>query len=101
MGDLETVVKEVEAVINSWQLVYVWADFSSGFTLTPGDFLSLNPKTDGPSFAEEDQQQDPDFHSELSYSQELLDTWRKGQKHLDIFWKLWFNEYILSLHEQT
>jgi len=27
--------------------------------------------------------------------------WRKGQKHLDMSWKLWFDEYVLSLGEQT
>jgi len=44
MVQLEMVVKEDKAVVNSQPLVYVGADFSSEFTLTPGDFLSLNPK---------------------------------------------------------
>ena len=101
MVQLETVVKEVEAVVNSRPLVYVGADFSSGFTITPGDFLSLNPKTGVPSLAEEDRLQDPDFLSKLSSSQKLLDMWRKGQKHLNTFWKLWFDEYVLSLRERT
>ena len=101
MVHLETVVKELEAVINSRPVVYVGADFSSAFTHTLGDFLSINPKTGVPSLAEEDRQQDPDFHSELSSSQKLLDTWRKGQKHLDMFWELWFNEYVLSLRKRT
>ncbi|KAL9964746.1 hypothetical protein ACROYT_G028427 [Oculina patagonica] len=26
--------------------------------------------------------------------------WKKGQKHLDTFWKLWFDEYVLSLRER-
>jgi len=100
MVQLEIIVKEVEAVVNSWPLVYVGADFSSGFTLIPGNLLSLNPKTGIPSLVE-DRQQDPDFHSELSSSQKLLDMWPKGQKHLDVFWKLWFEEYVLSLRERT
>ena len=37
----------------------------------------------------------------MSSSTKLLETWRKGQKHLDTFWKLWFNEYVLSLRERT
>ena len=101
MVQLETVVKEVEAVVNSRPLVYVGADFNSGFTLTPGDFLNLNPKTGVSSLAEEDRQQDPGFLSELSSPQKLLDMWRKGQKHLDMFWKLWFHEYVLSLRERA
>ena len=101
MVQLETVVKEVEAVVNSRPLVYVGADFSSGFTITPADFLSLNPKTGVPSLAEEDRLQDPDFLSKLGSSQKLLDMWHKGQKHLNTFWKLWFDEYVLSLRERT
>ena len=58
---LETIVTEVKAVVNSQPLVYVVADFSAGFTLTPEDFLSLTPKTGLPSLAEEDQQRDSDF----------------------------------------
>ena len=94
-------MKEVEAVVNSRPLVYVGADFSSGFTITPGNFLSLNPKTGVPSLAEEDRLQDPDFLSKLSSSQTLLDMWHKGQKHLNTIWKLWFDEYVLSLRERT
>ena len=103
MVQLETVVKEIEAVNNSRPLVYVGADFNFGFTLIPGDFLSLNPKSDLPSLAEEDRQQDPDFLSELSSSQKLLilDTWHTGQTHLEMFWKLWFDDYALSLCQRT
>ena len=94
-------MKEVKAVVNSRPLVHVGADFSSGFTLTPGDFLKLNPKTGVPSLAVEDQQQHPDFLSELSSSQKHLDMWLKGPKHLDMFWNLWFDEYVPSLCERT
>ena len=100
MVQLETTVKEVEAVLNSRSLVYVGASFSTEFTLIPGDFLSLSPKTGVPSLAEEDQQ-DPDFLTEMSSSQRLIGMWRKGQKYLGMFWKLWFDEYVLSLRERT
>jgi len=68
-GSTGTVVKEVDANVNSRPLVYVGADFSFGFPLTPGDFFSLNPQTGVPSLAAEDRQQDPDFLSVLSFSQ--------------------------------
>lgn len=84
MVKLETVIKEIEVVVNSRSLV-------SGFT--------LNPKTGIPS--EEDRQQDPDFFSGLSSTQKLLDIWLKAQQHLDMFWKLLFAEYVLSLRELT
>ena len=98
---LETILTEVEAVVNSRPLVYVGADLNSGFALTPGDFLSLNPNTGVPCLATEHQQQDPDFLLRLSSSKRLLETWRKGQKHLDTFWKLLFNDYVLSLCEKN
>ncbi|XP_073249615.1 uncharacterized protein [Porites lutea] len=99
---LETILTEIEAVINSRPLVYVGADLKSGFALTPGDFLSLNPKT-GVSFleTEDEQLQDPDFVEKLSSAKKLLETWKKGQKHLNTFWKLWFDEYVLSLRERS
>ena len=97
----KTVLTEVEAVLNSRPLVYVGADLNSGFTLTPAHFLNLNPKPGIPHLDTADLEQDPDFLDRMSSSQKLLETWRKGQKHLDIFSKLWFNEYVLSLCERT
>ena len=44
----QTVLTEVEAVLNSRPLVYVGADLNSGLTLTPAHFLNLNPKTGVP-----------------------------------------------------
>ena len=97
----QTVLTEVEAVLNSRPLVHVGADLNSGFTLTPAHFLNLNPQTGTPHLDTEDLEQDRDFLDRMSSSTKLLETWRKGQKHLDIFWKLWFNEYVLSLRERT
>ena len=98
---LETILTEVEAVINSRPLVYVGADLNSGFALTPGDFLSLNQKTGVPSLeTDHEQLQDPDFIESLSSAKKLLETWKKGQKHLNTFWTLWFEEYVLSLRER-
>ncbi|KAK2559409.1 hypothetical protein P5673_018033 [Acropora cervicornis] len=99
---LETILTEIEAVKNSRPLVYVGADLKSGFALTPGDFLSLNPKIGVPFLETEDEQlQDPDFVEKLSSAKKLLETWKKGQKHLNTFWKLWFHEYVLSLRERS
>ena len=78
------------------------ADLNSGFALTPGDFISLKPKTGVPCLATEvEQLQDPNFLERLSSAKKLLETWKKGQKHLNTFWKLWFDEYVLSLRERT
>jgi len=74
---------------------------NSGFTLTPAHFLNLNPKTVIPHLDTEDLEQDPDFLDRTSSPKKLLETWRKGQKHLDTFWKLWFNDHVLSPRERT
>ena len=42
---LSTMLAEVEAIINTRPLTYVYGDFLSGFTLTPADFLTGNLDT--------------------------------------------------------
>ena len=37
-----TMITEVEAIINTRPLTYVYCDFLSGFTLTPAQFLTAN-----------------------------------------------------------
>ena len=40
-----TMITEVEAIINTRPLTYVYGDFLSGFTLTPAHFLTANLDT--------------------------------------------------------
>jgi hypothetical protein len=44
---------------------------------------------------------DPDYVNEASSAQSLLESWKRGQKYVDHFWKLWKNDYLLSLREHT
>ena len=39
---LITMITEVQAIINTRPLTYVYGDFLSGFTLTPAHFLTAN-----------------------------------------------------------
>ena len=73
-------------------------DIDSGFALTPGDILSLNPKTGSPELKVDDI--DPDYLRRVSTAQHLLETWKRGQKHLPSFWQAWRDEYLLSLRER-
>ena len=35
-----------------------------------------------------------------SSAKQLLQNWKCGQRHLNQFWKLWRDEYLLSLQER-
>eukprot|EP00105_Crassostrea_gigas_P041581 XP_019925729.1 PREDICTED: uncharacterized protein LOC109619637 [Crassostrea gigas] len=97
---LRTLLAETEAVVNSRPLVYVGDDINSNIILTPAHFLTLNPKTGIPDSNEEDTE-DPEYLPNISSVEKLLQTWKKGQKHLDAFWKTWRDEYLLGLRERT
>ena len=72
---LLTILTESEAVLNSRTLVFIGNHIDSSFALTPGDFLSLNPKTGNSESKTDDIA--PDYLHRLSTSQHLLETWRK------------------------
>ena len=99
LEQLLTILKEVEAVINSRPLVYVEDDINSNMTLTSSHFLTLNPKIGIPTCDIDND--DSDFSPNESSTDRLLITWKKGLKHLDRFWKIWRDEYLISLRERT
>lgn len=94
-----TILKEAEAVINSRPLVYVGDDINSSMTLTPAHFLTLNLKIGLPT-TPRDETDDMDYNPEISSTDRLLVTWKKGLKHLSSFWKIWRDDYLLSLRER-
>ncbi|XP_045161003.1 uncharacterized protein LOC123525910 [Mercenaria mercenaria] len=80
---MTTVLKEIEAVINTRPLVYVGDDIDSNITLTPNHFLTLNPRVSVP-----DTDSDENDHSYLpceSSAEKLLALWHKGEVLLDKF----------------
>ena len=94
-------ITEVEAVLNSRPLTYVYGDFNSGFVLTPSHFLVSNRNL-GVSFCGDiDDHSDHEFQVNKDSAAKLVEHWKKGQKRLDIFWKSWRDEYLLSLRERT
>ena len=96
---LVTVLTEVKAVVNSRLLVYVDKDINSNLVHTPSDFLSLHSHHVIPDITGED---DPEFDigKKLTTSQQLLETWKLGQKWLNQLWCCWKNDYLLSLRER-
>jgi len=98
---LHTLLVEIEAILNSRPLVYVASDLDSGLTLCPSNFLSLNPKTGMDEVHEMVDNNDPDYTpSKISSAKALLQNWKRGQNHLNDFWRIWRDEYLLSLRER-
>ena len=83
---LQTVLKEVEAVVNARSLVYVGGDIDSSITLSPKHFLTLNPDTGIPEL--EAKTKDLDFSPYESTAERLLQLWKKGQRLVNVFWKI-------------
>ena len=94
-----TLVTEVEAIINTRPLTYIGGDFDSGISICPADFLSLNPKTGFPEL--QDDMNDVEFELKMNTSSALLEAWKRGQRHLNQFWKVWHDQYLQSLRERT
>ena len=59
--------------------------------------MSLNTTTGPPHLNTEDN--DPEYTDKTTSSDKLLSSWRKGLSHIDRFWKIWSDEYLLSLRE--
>ena len=86
---------EIEAVINTQPLAYIYEKFQLGFSLTPAHFLNTNLR----SF--------PLINTEVGYSPSedsmmiLLNKWKKDQKWLNMFLDMWRKEYLASLRERS
>ena len=44
---------------------------------------------------------DVDYNPYDNTADRLVQTWKKGQKLLNMFWKMWRDDYLLSLRERT
>ena len=60
--------------------------------------LSFNPKIGTPNPTEDLSYNDPDYKPKKETTDEkLLQIWNKGQVHLNDLWKVWHDEYLISL----
>uniref|UniRef100_A0A914WWH6 Integrase catalytic domain-containing protein n=1 Tax=Plectus sambesii TaxID=2011161 RepID=A0A914WWH6_9BILA len=94
-----TLLPEVEAVVNSRPLTYLYNDFASRQTLRPIDFLSPRSEIGIPPL-EEDHKNAEYLPPGIDSKQRLLQIWKKSVENLDKFWALWHGEYLLSLRER-
>ena len=97
-SQLQTILTEIEAVINTRPSVYVDNDLEN--QITPAHFLSINIKTGTPvlTVKSENEKTDSTYHvEELNTAEKLLESWKKRQRHLEQFWQLWKNYYLLNI----
>ena len=71
---LQTLLKEIEAVLNSRPLVYVGDDINSNIPITPAHFLALNPKIGIPQI---EISEDKDLQPAESTTKKLLQMWKQ------------------------
>ncbi|XP_026324401.1 uncharacterized protein LOC113233490 [Hyposmocoma kahamanoa] len=90
-NQLLTVLKEVEAVVNTRPLTYVGADVD--YVLKPADFLSMGKclELDLPI----DQLTPATITKET-----LVEGWRRGQKVMKEFKNMFIGQYLLNLREK-
>ena len=62
----------------------------------------MNTKNGTPTLSEQDEKDDPDYkNKELTTSQKIFESWKKGNQHLEQFWKVWKDDYLLNLRERS
>lgn len=97
-NELITLLVEVEAVVNTRPLTFVYDEIDSPVVLTPAHFMGggdekiLQASMDDPT--------DDDFEHGKASTNNLLRQWKRDQMTLDKFWKVWRDEYLLSLREK-
>lgn len=92
-SQLLTVIKEVEAVINTRPLVRVGSDVEQ--VLRPSDFLSMGECLE-PSFPTNE----ADTIEGTNTKVDLIGSWKRGQKILAEFQKIFQGQYLASLRER-
>lgn len=99
---LQTTLTEIEAILNSRPLVYVGDEIDDKDILTPQHFLSLKKDHGLPVVGDIDEDlNDPTFLPKKDSASTLLETWKKGNQHLNQFWNIWKDQYLTSLRERS
>ena len=79
-----TYATECKHTLYSRPLVYIDDNIRSTEAITPSHFLCLNPRNSAPTLEDDG---NPDFKPQTESADELLEIWKKGQTHMNEFWK--------------
>ena len=100
MIELNTILIEVEAALNSRPLTYSYMGLNDSPPLTPAHFLCGHRLMTLPDHTPKDPQEDPDFDPFASSEKELVKRAKYYEAIMRMFWKRWRNEYLTGLREQ-
>lgn len=89
--EFSTAIVEIEAVLNTRPIAYVDKELDSQL-LTPNHFLRVKFPAIPINVEERDQHK-------LSTKERLLSYWKATERDLNIFWRVWSDQYLLSLRE--
>ena len=100
MIELNTILIEVEAALNSRPLTYSYMGLNDSPPLTPAHFLCGHRLMTLPNHTPKDPQEDPDYDPFASSEKELVKRAKYYEAIMRMFWKRWRNEYLTGLREQ-
>lgn len=90
-SQLKTIIKEVETVVNTRPLTHVGSDLET--VLRPADFLTLGKcLTTEPS--------EKEILTGTKVKIDLVNSWKRGQRILEEFKKMFIHQYLFSLRER-
>ena len=98
-SEFHTLLTEVEGVLNSRPLTFLYADLDSKNLIRPIDFLHPGAKI-GTPILENDVEDPTWFPPNIDSSTKLENLWTSSQSELDQFWEFWKSEYLHSLRER-
>ena len=94
LNELQTVLIEVESIVNSRPLSCIEDDIKSPLSLTPNNFLTDSEFFDFPTVTNYN-------WKEIKNNVELFNLWKSRQRLRTIFWDRWRTEYLHQLRSSV
>ena len=97
--ELNTILTEVEAVLNSLPLACPYVDINDAFPLTPSHFLCGHLLLTLPDTGVSVKESDPDYIPTDISTKELTKKAKYHEIVIQAFWTRWQKEYLTSLRK--